>query len=461
MKRISLVIALALSLLVSPSFADSSVPASFVIDGSGFGHGVGLSQIGAKGQALEGKSALDILSYYFPGTDLNAVDDSANIRVNVGHQLKSATIVADTAFNKKSTFQAIKGKVLLSNVVAAQAPTSLGIFGSDNSLKISIVGKQIRALISGSGIPIPISALSDSLTIRWPGTSPLGRELSGVVVTAAGVGIRLHYGQVQITPVFATGLGYRLEITDSMALHDEYLYGISEVPSSWPGQALEAQVIASRTYALSRMGKVRKECDCQIYSTKYDQSYVGYAKEAEPKFGQLWREAVDLTASDSSHGIAIFYRGKPINVYFFSSSGGSTQRSVDVWGSAFPYLTNVPDPWSLDPTLNPGYAHWERVISQAKMALAFHLPDVLRYEVGARSVSNSVLVITAYSSTGQSSQLSVGDFKTRLLIPSSWFDLPQPTPTPTATPSPTDTSSPTASPSATPLPSDSAIGSNY
>ena len=84
-----------LLVLLTPStaFADP-LPARFIITGSGFGHGVGLSQIGAKGLALEGKSATDILTYYFPGTQVTTAPVTQSIRVNIAHQ---------------STYQAITG----------------------------------------------------------------------------------------------------------------------------------------------------------------------------------------------------------------------------------------------------------------------------------------------------------------------------------------------------------------
>ena len=188
--------------------------------------------------------------------------------------------------------------------------------------------------------------------------------------------------------------------------------------SSWPDAALASQVIASRTYGLSRMGSLRKECDCNIYNSKYDQNFVGFSKESEAKYGAMWKAAVDATS-----GQIITYQGNPINVYFSSSSGGVTQKASDVWGTDFPYLTNVPDPWSLDIVLNPQYAHWLRVISQADAAKAFGLSDVATLKVDARSTSNSALSVTATSSSGKTSQLQVGTFKTKLLIPASWFDI--------------------------------------
>ena len=66
MKRVlALLLAITFTLLTSMSAASALVPKSFTFTGSGFGHGVGLSQYGAKGQALEGKSAVEILNYYF------------------------------------------------------------------------------------------------------------------------------------------------------------------------------------------------------------------------------------------------------------------------------------------------------------------------------------------------------------------------------------------------------------
>jgi len=97
-----------------------------------------------------------------------------------------------------------------------------------------------------------------------------------------------------------------------------------------------------------------------------------------------------------------------------------------VWGTAIPYLTNVQDPWSLDIFLNPQYAHWQRVLIQKDVATAFNLPDVATLAITSRSASNAATVITATSSTGATATLQVGDFKTKLRLPSSWFEIAPP-----------------------------------
>ena len=74
-KRWLIALALALIPLISLSGAANAatIPPHFVLTGSGFGHGVGMSQIGAQGQAMEGENAQYIVNYWFPGTQLVAV----------------------------------------------------------------------------------------------------------------------------------------------------------------------------------------------------------------------------------------------------------------------------------------------------------------------------------------------------------------------------------------------------
>ena len=77
--RISKTFLIVFSLLlpITPAHA-IEVPASFNFQGTGYGHGVGLSQIGARGKALGGESAASILSYYYSGTQLLSLNDNQN-----------------------------------------------------------------------------------------------------------------------------------------------------------------------------------------------------------------------------------------------------------------------------------------------------------------------------------------------------------------------------------------------
>ena len=374
----------ALLVLLIPTTALADVtPARFIITGSGFGHGVGLSQIGAEGMALEGKSATDILSYYFPGTQVATSPLTQSIRVNIAHQ---TTYQAITGNN----LQLFKGDLTTMPIPVPQGAT----------LKFSMVGKVISPTITLKGSPTVILPSGPLFSVKWDGILKVAR-------------ISLKYGSVALRAVAS-----KIEVTTTLALDTEYIDGISEMSSAWPTAAIQSQAIASRTYGLARVATIRKDCDCNVYSTIYDQNFVGYSKESEPVIGALWKAAVDATA-----GMSITYNNAPINVYFFSSSGGMTQRSEDVWGTAYPYLTNVADPYSLDLVLNPTYSHWQRVINQKDMSAAFGLPDVASIAIDARTPSNSVISLTATSSTGTKATLLVGVFKTKLKIPASWFQI--------------------------------------
>lgn len=387
-KVIALFILITISSITS---ASAVVPKSFTFTGSGYGHGVGLSQYGAKGQALEGKSATEILNYYFPQAQVTPVVDTATISVNIAHQVSALSIalpVTDTA------------TITIDTAVATSLP-------QNSALNFAMAGK----LISGPG------GVGRTWVIKW------NNPQSVVSVNFGKTKFLVNHGYLQLKAVNAPGLGFRIEATNWLRLHDEYLYGIAEVPSSWPAAALQSQAIASRTYALMRMNSIKKACDCHVYNSKYDQAFVGYSKEGEPRYGQFWKAAVDATAVDAGSGLAITINQLPVSVFFSSSSGGMTQRAVDVWGTDIPHLVNVADPWSIDPAVNKNYANWTKKVSQKTMAKAFGLTDIIELKLGERTVTNSVLKVTGVSNDGKTKTLPVGAFKTAVKMPSSWFEL--------------------------------------
>jgi SpoIID/LytB domain protein len=249
--------------------------------------------------------------------------------------------------------------------------------------------------------------------LRW-----IGGAVPVVNFANAGTTERYRYGFIQIKVVKGA-----LEVTNSLTVHDEYLLGISEVSSSWPSAMLEAQTIASRSYALSKMGSIKASCDCHLYSHIADQNYVGFAKESEARFGKIWREAVLRTVVDTSTGLAIVSKGKPIQAYFFSSSGGATQSSADAWGGFTSYTQSVPDSASVDVKLNPRFASWKASSSQALVAKAFALPNVAQLEILSRNSAGAVTWIKATSLDGATMTLRGDTFRSRAKLPSPWFNL--------------------------------------
>ena len=408
-------IALAISLAISPlsvlpnSASASDVPAIFTFQGSGYGHGVGMSQMGARAKALAGESATAILQYYYSGTQVETVTDSQILKVNIGNLLTSAKLRSDS---KDANLQLFAG-----DLGETQTAVPLLTFPRRTSLNLDLI-KGVIAISTTRGSVTKAITTGTRFTLRWSGTRYQEGPLTVVSLTTGGSTKRYRHGQISLKVIRDKTVGKRLAIINSVRLQDEYLWGISEVPSSWPAQALEAQAIASRTYALAKSNKIRSACDCHLYATISDQTFAGYSKESEPRFGEIWKAAVNRTA-----GMIVTHSGKPITAYFSSSSGGTTETSEHAWGTATPYTLSVPDSASVDMALNPRFANWTREIPQSVIAQAFALPSVLSLTVLSINPAGSVALIQAISSDGSFAVLRGETFRSRSKLPSAWFSL--------------------------------------
>lgn len=394
------------SSLLSPVSANSQIPTDFRFFGSGYGHGVGMSQIGARGQALEGKSAVEILNYYYPGTSVTPYPDNQLIRVNVANLINSVSLTMVGAAGEIRLYQG--------DIPVNENPEPFGTYRGDTTALFSNFAGTIVPSLSSPTAKYAAINPAKAWTVRWETATTTISITNGTLVN------QYKYGQIVFKSVQNLVSSY-LAVTNTLRLHDEYLWGLGEVPSSWPAAALEAQAVAARTYAINKLSRIRPECDCNIYSTTVDQNFVGYAKETEAIYGIKWKEAVNRTFVDQDNALVVTLGGKPINAFYFSSSGGITQNIKDVWGSSIDYLKGVPDPWSLDPLINRRYALWSRFITQATMSQAFGLPNVVSFSINSRTATGSITSITGTSSTGASATLTGEIFRSRVKLPSTWI----------------------------------------
>jgi SpoIID/LytB domain protein len=364
------------------------IPPSFEFTGSGYGHGVGMSQIGAKARAVSGESATAILNYYYKDVQVAPYVDTHTIRVNIAHLVKSVAFTTHTPGARIDVFE--------------------GDIGN------SIESAPINSFVTKKRATFTVASLSRSnvITLRWVGENPI------ITMTDGSVSTKYKYGYITIKVVKGA-----MEVTNTLALRDEYLWGISEVPSSWPAAMLEAQAIASRSYALSKLSVIRPSCDCQVYSHITDQNFVGFSKESEPRVGLFWKDAVSRTIVDTSTSLVVLSNGKPAQTYFFSSSGGATQTTRDAWGEATAFTQSVPDTASVDIKLNPRFATWKASSTQELVAKAFLLPNVVSLEILSRNQAGAVTYISATSSDGVTKKLRGDTFRSRAKLPSPWFSL--------------------------------------
>ncbi len=308
-RAISTAAIVALSALFALLSAGTARAASaFVIRGGGNGHGIGMSQYGALGYALHGYGYAAILAHYYHGTALGTVSPDRTVTVLL--QVGSASFSgADTA---GGTHRLRPGA------------TYSVVDGAAGTLRLSSGGRTVGSF-------------------RAP-----------LVVDGAGpvdlVGLGLYRGSL----VFWPAPGGAVETVNSLGLED-YVRGVisAEMPPSWPAQALDAQAVAARTFAIS----VNPESShFDVYPDTRSQMYRGVAAETR---------ATNAAVAATSNQV-VTYRGKPVVTYFFSSSGGHTESIQNEWPGATPepWLVGVPDPYD-DSGGNPFY-RWTVDLSIAR-----------------------------------------------------------------------------------------------
>lgn len=117
---------------------------------------------------------------------------------------------------------------------------------------------------------------------------------------------------------------------------EEYLYSVigKEMSPSWHIEALKAQAICARTYAINNWNKYASK-GFNLCATQMSQVYPGIASETEST----------VRAVEETRGQIVKYNGRIAETFFYSSSGGKTADVKYVWGSSFPYLVCVDDPY--------------------------------------------------------------------------------------------------------------------
>ena len=329
----SLVVVLCAALAVAcwgASVPAASADSAFTFSGGGWGHGVGMSQWGARGMAAQGSSAADIVRHYYSGTAVTPVGTS-NIRVLLG-SASSFTLQPGAAASFTTLFGPTLG--------VTTAPVSVTNSGG--------------TLVLGGGVAAATGCPCRELRRRAARLSPPGYSYARgtLIITPDGAGVR----------AVLAGLSMQ-----------EYLYGLGEMPSSWPAAALQAQAIAARTYAQKKVDAAAGGGTYDIVGGLPDQSYLGWDKEGGT-MGAQWVGAVDAT-----NGQVVTYGGQLISALYSASSGGHTEDSGYVFVTTLPYLRGVPDP--ADGTGGNPNGAWTRTYTGSQLGAWFGVGQVVDVQI--------------------------------------------------------------------------------
>jgi stage II sporulation protein D len=167
---------------------------------------------------------------------------------------------------------------------------------------------------------------------------------------------RWYRGAVRVIPA-----GQKLLAINYVDL-EQYLYSVlgAEMSPDFPAEALKAQAVAARTYALYRSQSTSKKL-FDVDGTQSSQVYRGLSSEANTT-----QAAVNATV-----GQVMTYQGKLILAVFHAASGGHTENVEDIWSSRIPYLRGVPD-YDLG---TPGY-EWSKAFSLSELSQSLKVNNI-------------------------------------------------------------------------------------
>jgi stage II sporulation protein D len=287
------------ALLVLVCAPSAHAASRLVIRGAGFGHGIGMSQYGAYGLSLQGVGYQAILGRYYTGTQLAQVAAEPEVRVLLqsGRRkvlFSGAARLGTQPLDPAKTYNVIRG--------------GSGLVIRDGSKTLFTTAPPLRVDAAGGGA-ILLNGVSQ------PGIRD-GRYRGALELRPSGNGINA---------INAIGL-------------ESYVRGVvsAESPSAWPAEALKAQAVAARTYAItSRAGSISDGFD--QYADTRSQMYKGVAAE---------RPTTDAAIAATA-GQVVTFAGQPVTTFFFSTSGGKTENIENSFvGSApKPWLKGVDDPY--------------------------------------------------------------------------------------------------------------------
>ena len=364
-----LLLALALAVLVAPVAADAAT--RHVVRGRGWGHGVGMSQYGAYGFARHGRSYKRILRHYYRHTRIRRAR-TRRVRVLLQASRSSVSFRGATRAGDRQLSQGRR------YVVRRSTRGRVALFSAGGRL-IARFRAPLRVSDPGGAIRLFGSAINGLRNGSYRGRLDVRRGLSGGVTAVNAVKL------------------------------DPYVQGVvpAEMPASWSMEALKAQAVAARSYALAtrKRGGVFDQ-----YPDTRSQVYRGVRAE---------RRRTNRAVRATSRQI-VSYRGRVATTYFFSTSGGRTENVENVFYGSRPrrYLRSVRDPYD---RISPRH-RWRFSFTTGQMTA--RLAGIVRgrfrrIEVLKRGRSPRIVRAWIYG-TGGRSRVRGATLRARLGLYDSW-----------------------------------------
>jgi stage II sporulation protein D len=366
------IVPLALVLLLLGAAGTAHGAKRFTIRGAGYGHGVGMSQYGAMGYASHGWDYKRILAHYYTGTALGILDEPRYVRVLLQSTSGSASFSgADSAAGRRlspgATYR-VRGRI-------------------DGQVE----------LLTGRGRSLATVAAP----LRATGPGPL------TLIGRAGNG-RTN-GAYRGALEFRGGTFGGVNAINAVSI-DEYVQGVVplESPASWPLEALKAQAVAARTYALTTS---KAGAGFEHYPDTRSQVYGGAGVE-QPSTN---------AATQATAGQLVTHNGTPVATYFFSTSGGRTEdvENTTLGNAPLPWLKSVEDEYD-DVSPRHRWGPIRMTLAQAGRKLGSLVPGRFRgIQVIARGRSPRIVAADVVGSAGRT-RVDGATLRARFGLYDSW-----------------------------------------
>jgi SpoIID/LytB domain protein len=375
-----------------------TLASSITIYGRGYGHGVGMSQYGAYGRAVNGQTAPQIMATYFKGTTLGTMANST-VRVLVLDDFKASSTTPAQVYGRGATWT-VDG-VAGTFPADARLRFTPTVSGATTTWKIAVTAADGTALYSGAA-PSSIRVRSGSGTTLQLWSTPSAYDrFRGV--------LRL-IGRTDGTTL--------VDVVNELPM-ESYLKGVvpSEVPASWPVESVKAQAIAARAYAGYHRHPSSGTFD--FHNDTRSQMYLGVLAE----------KTASNTAISATAGVVVLTStGSIANTMFFSSDGGWTENNENVFVSStgaktagvYSYLRGVsdrrPDGSSFDDT-SPYYGWKTRAYTLTQIQGWFasdsrtNVGTLVALDLHDRGVSGRLISITLIGANGTTKKVSADVFR--------------------------------------------------
>lgn len=365
------------------------VAGSVTFYGKGYGHGVGMSQYGAKGRAAAGQTAEQILGAYFAGATPGTVSGARPVRVLLltGYPANATAPLTLAGLGGTWSLGNLPAVLPAGATARAWRTTTATAAGTTTTWRVRVTaadGTELvpATVISGRPVATPLEPATTLQLVSKPSLYDTYRGTLTLILGASSAAV-----------VNTVGL-------------DDYVRGVApvEMPSTWPREALRAQVIAARSYAVRHLHPSTGSFD--VYDDTRSQVYRGV--EAE--------KATTNALVDAEPGLVIKVGTTVVNAFFFSTGGGATENNEYAFttlagapGTPVAYLRGIADRSDAGAAFDasaPFYAWTTSSLTAAQLTTALAadprtaVGTVTGLDLRRRGVSGRLYQVVVVGSTG-------------------------------------------------------------